>query len=117
MAHRAYAKDQRPFIERCLSDGRFEIDSGEIERRLREPCIGRKNFLHAGSVAGAQRLATAYTLVQTCRSLGICTRDYVIDVIQKIAGGWLISRLCELTPSRWARDRGLIAAVKQTSEK
>ena len=84
----AYAKHQRPFIERCLSDGRFEIDSGEIERRLREPCIGRKNFLHAGSVAGAQRLATAYTLVQTCRSLGICTRDYLIDVIQKIAGGW-----------------------------
>jgi transposase len=111
-----YAIQQRPYVERCFSDGRFEIDNGEIERVLREPCLGRKNFLHAGSVAGAKRLATAYTLVQSCRALGISTRDYLIDVITKIARGWPMSRICELIPDRWARDRGLLPTTNKASE-
>jgi transposase len=111
-----YAQNQRPYVERCFTDGRFEIDNGEIERTLKEPCLGRKNFLHAGSVAGAKRLATAYTLVQSCRALGISTRDYLIDVIEKIAGGWPMRRLCELVPDRWARDRGLLRATDEADQ-
>lgn len=108
-----YADNQRRYIERCFTDGRFEIDNGAIERILREPCLGRKNFLHAGSLAGAKRLATAYTLVQSCCALGISTRDYLIDVIEKVGGDWPMRRLCELVPDRWARDRGLLPPTDQ----
>lgn len=103
-----YALQQRVFIRRCFSDGRFEIDNGRVERAIREPAIGRRNFLFTGSAEGAKRLATAYTLVQSCRALGICTREYLIDIIDKLEAGWPLRRIAELVPDRWATDRGLL---------
>jgi transposase len=100
-----YAKQQRVYVRRCFSDGRFEIDNGAVERAIREPAIGRKNYLFTGSKDAAVRLGAAYTVVQTCRALGICTRDYLIDVIQKLEAGWPARRLAELMPQRWAQLR------------
>jgi transposase len=100
-----YAKQQRVYVRRCFSDGRFEIDNGACEREIREPAIGRKNFLFTGSTDAAHRLAAAYTLVQTCRNLGIATREYLIDVIAKLEAGWSARRLTDLLPQRWAELR------------
>jgi len=102
-----YALNQRPFIDRCFTDGRFEIDNGEIERVLKKPCVGRKNYLHAGSVAGAKRLAAAYTLVLSCKGLGINVNDYLVDVITKLAAGWPLRRIRELVPDAWAATRAI----------
>jgi hypothetical protein len=96
-----YAKQQRPYVRRCFTDGRFEIDNGAVERAIREPAIGRKNYLFAGSTAAAIRLAAAYTLVQSCRVLGINTRDYLIDIIGKLEAGWPAKHLADLMPHRW----------------
>jgi transposase len=98
-----YAEQQRVYVRRCFSDGRFEIDNGAVERAIREPAIGRKNFLFTGSKAAAVRLAGAYTLVQSCRAIGINTRAYLTDVIGKLEAGWPARRLAELMPHRWAR--------------
>ena len=111
-----YSENQRAYVERCFTDGRFEIDNGEIERVLKKACVGRRNFLHAGSLMGGQRLATAYTLVQSCRALGISSRDYLIDVIEKVAGNWPMSRICELVPDRWAHDRGLLTLTDEPGQ-
>lgn len=100
-----YAHQQRPFVRRCFSDGRFEIDNGAVERAIREPAIGRKNFMFTGSADAAQRLAGAYTLVQTCRALDLSTRDYLIDVITRLETGWPARRLTELLPHRWSALR------------
>ncbi len=100
-----YAKHQRPYIRRCFTDGRFEIDNGAVERSIRKPAVGRKNFLFTGSANAARRLAGAYSLVLTCRELGISTRDYLIDVLVKIEGGWPMRRLVELLPHNWAAVR------------
>lgn len=100
-----YAQNQRVFVRRCFSDGRFEIDNGAVERAIREPAIGRKNFLFTGSVAAAKRIAIAYSLVQTCRALGINTSDYLIDVLTKLERGWPARRLTELLPHNWAPNR------------
>jgi len=97
-----YAHHQRPFIRRCFSDGRFEIDNGAVERAIREPAIGRKNYLFTGSEAAGRRLAAAYSLVQTCRAIGVPTRDYLVDVITKIERRWPARRLTELLPHRWS---------------
>jgi hypothetical protein len=40
--------------------------------------------------------------VQSCRLLGISTRDYLIDVIDKLDAGWPLRRIHELVPDRWA---------------
>jgi transposase len=100
-----YAKQQRPFIRRCFSDGRFEIDNGAVERAIRKPAVGRRNFLFTGSAPAAARLAGAYSIVQTCRALGIPTREYLIDVLTKLESGWPARRLTELLPQRWAEHR------------
>lgn len=100
-----YAKQQRVYVRRCFEDGRLEIDNGAVERAIREAALGRKNFLFTGSAEAAKRLAGAYSLVQTCRALGLSTREYLIDVVTKIERGWPARRLTELLPQRWAAAR------------
>jgi hypothetical protein len=104
-----YAINQRVYVERCFTDGRFEIDNGEIERVLKKPCVGRKNYLHCGSVQGAKRLAAAYTLVMSCKALGINVNEYLVDIITKLAAGWKLSRIRELVPDAWAAARAASA--------
>lgn len=111
-----YARGQRPYLERCFTDGRFEIDNGAIERQFRRPKLGEKNFLFAGSDEGARRLAIGYTVVQTCLLNGVNPEEYIADVLVKLQGGWLKSRLHELLPDQWlaARQRERAAAAPVT---
>jgi len=111
-----YAENQRSFIERCFTDGRFEIDNGAIERTLKKPCVGRKNYLHCGSVQGAKRLAAAYTLVLSAKNLGLNVREYLIDVTTKLANGWPLTRLRELVPDAWAAARASAPASAPTGQ-
>lgn len=111
-----YAANQRVFVRRCFSDGRFEIDNGHTERAIRRPCIGRNNYLFTGSPEAAKRLAGAYTLVQSCRALGIDVRTYLIDVIRKLEADWPLRRLGELVPDRWAVLHGPGATGQQSAE-
>jgi len=69
------AEDQEPFLRRCFMDGRFELDTGRVERAIREVALGRKNFVLTGSTEGAERLATAYTVIVTdARTTWSCER-------------------------------------------
>ncbi len=97
-----YAINQRPFIRRCFEDGRFEIDQGRVERRIRNFAVGRRNYLFTGSVRGGERLALAYTLVDNCTILGVDAYSYLLDVITKLEAGWRMRRLSELIPWNWA---------------
>lgn len=110
-----YAKDQRPYIRRCFEDGRFEIDNGRVEREIREPAIGRKNYLFAGSAVAAGRLAAAYTVVQSARHTGVPVYDYLVDILQRLEAGWPARRLTDLLPERWAEQRAA-PSPQQTAE-
>lgn len=96
-----YAINQRPYFRHCFEDGRFEIDNGRCERRIRPFAVARRNFLFTGSIRGGERLATAFTLVDNCIILGIDTHAYLVDVINRIESGWPLKRLSELTPASW----------------
>lgn len=100
-----YAINQRPFFRRCFDDGRFEIDNGRVERRIRLFAVARRNFLFTGSARGGERLAIAFTLVDNCLALGIEPHRYLVDVIGKIEAGWPMQRLSELIPHRWAAQQ------------
>jgi transposase len=99
-----YAINQRPFFRRCFDDGRFEIDNGRVERRIRLFAVARRNFLFTGSARGGERLAIAFTIVDNCLALGIEPQRYLVDVIGKIEAGWPMQRLSELIPHRWAAE-------------
>jgi transposase len=100
-----YAINQRPFFRRCFDDGRFEIDNGRVERRIRLFAVARRNFLFTGSARGGERLAIAFTLVDNCLALGVEPHRYLVDVIGKIEAGWPMQRLSDLIPHRWAAQQ------------
>jgi hypothetical protein len=99
-----YAHNQRPFVRRAFEDGRFEIDNGRTERRIRPFAVGRRGFLFTGSRRGGERLAVAFTLVDNCILLGIDPQPYLEDVLTKLTCGWPMRRLSELTPHRWMTE-------------
>jgi transposase len=99
-----YAQKRSAALLRYLEDGRLEIDNGEVERLIRLVALGRKNFLFAGSDAGAERAAVAYTVLATCTLHQVDPWAYVKDVLEKIAGDWPQRELDRLLPDRWAEE-------------
>ncbi len=95
-----YTLGQWPKLERYISDGRFEIDNNWIENVIRPVALGRKNYLFAGSHAGARRAALIYSLVATAKLHGVEPLAYLRDVLTRIAD-YLVSRLAELLPQNW----------------
>jgi hypothetical protein len=63
----------------------------------REIALGRKNYLFAGSDAGGERAAAAYTLIETAKLNGLNPEAYLRDVLGRIADHH-INRIAKLLP-------------------
>ena len=66
-----YAQGQWTKLERYVDDGRHPIDNNACENSIRPFVIGRRNWLFADTVAGANASANLYSLLQTCKANGI----------------------------------------------
>lgn len=99
-----YMQRQWGALVRFLEDGRLLPDNNNAERQLRTVALGRKNWLFAGSLAGAKRAAILYSLAQGCRLAGIDCWAYFHDVLLQVAT-LPHTRIDELTPDRWAEAR------------
>ena len=60
--------------------------------------MGRKNYLFAGSDAGARRAAILYTVLRTCARNDVAPLEYLRDVLTRLADGWPQPRIDELLP-------------------
>ena len=67
--------------------------------------MGRRNYLFAGSHAGAERAAIAYSICATCSLLGINPVEYLADVLPRLARGVSEQELVALTPAAWKAAR------------
>lgn len=94
-----YALERRASLEKFLDDPRIPMDNNQSERDLRHVVIGRKNWNFAGSYEGAERLATFFTLMQSCKRVKLNPWVYLTHVFSVIEDH-SIQRLDELTPSR-----------------
>jgi transposase len=110
-----YAINQWTPLLRFLEDARLPLHNNASELRLREIAVGRKNYLFAGSDAGAERAACVYTLVATCVLTGVDPWAYLADVLEKLAQGWPQRRLEELLPPMWKAAREASAQTPSTS--
>ena len=97
-----YSARQWDALNDFLDDGELEIDNGLAERVIRTLAIGRKNYMFAGSDAGAEHAAILYSLICCCDLAQIDAGAYLRDVMMKIASGWPQSKISELTPMNWA---------------
>lgn len=96
-----YADGQWNALIRFAQDGRVSIDNGAVERAIRPVALGRKNYLFAGSEAGARNAAVIYSLMGSCELSGAPVDVYFRDVMEKISHGWPMRRLSELLPYEW----------------
>ena len=99
-----YALSRWTALTRYLDDGRVEIDNNAAERSLRAVCLGRKNFLFAGSDDGGERAAAIYTLTGTAKLNGLDPELYLRQVLERIADH-PIKRIAELLPWNLAAAR------------
>lgn len=81
-----------------------DIDSNAVERQIRPIALGRKNYLFAGSHAGAVRAAVMYSLIQSCKLNRVNPFDYLTDVLRQVHT-LPASRLPELLPHNWANHK------------
>ena len=96
-----YLTNQWAALQRVVEDGRFRIDNNGAENQLRAVAAGRKNWLFAGSFAGATRAALLSSLVQRCALIDVSPFDYLKDVLLRVATH--PQRLItQLTPAGWA---------------
>ena len=61
-----------------------EEPNNDTERDLRQPVVGRKNWLFAGSEGGAHSAAVLFTLAGSCLLQGICPQSYLRDVFERL---------------------------------
>jgi hypothetical protein len=93
---------------RYTTDGRLSIDNNLAERTLRAVAIGRANWTFMGSADAGEWAATHYSVVGTCRHLGIDPFAYLRDVLPKLhalGDRPTVEHLTPLLPDRWLIER------------
>jgi transposase len=80
----SYTLNQWPKLLVYLQDGRLENNNNLSERAIKPFVIGRKGWLFASSVAGAEAAATLFSLIETCKHHGIEPYDWFRYVLQQI---------------------------------
>ena len=100
-----YFTNHQVALARFLEYGYLPLDNGIVERLHVRTALTRKNFLFAGSDAGGERAAIAYTILGSCRLAGVDPREYLADVLPRLTGRIRLVDLPALMPSRWAAAR------------
>ena len=66
-----YLSSQWPKLTLYVTHGAYPIDNNACENSIRPFVIGRRNWLFADTVAGANASANLYSLLQTCAANGV----------------------------------------------
>jgi len=79
-----YARSQKKYIERYLTDGRLEISNNRAERSIKLLVIGRKNWIFNNTANGARASAVYYSLVVTAIENGLNPYEYLAWVLTQM---------------------------------
>ncbi|VGO11747.1 hypothetical protein PDESU_04820 [Pontiella desulfatans] len=99
-----YALDRWEALNLYLEHGTFEIDNNLVENAIRPTALGKKNFLFFGSPNSGQTSAVIYSLVETCRKLGLNPAEYLKDLLDALPT-MQQSEAANWTPARWSTAR------------
>jgi transposase len=73
-----------PRLTRYLENAHISPDNNAAENAIRPFVVGRKNWLFAGSPAGADAAATLYSLIETARACGLDPYQYLRFLFERI---------------------------------
>jgi len=79
----------------------IELSTNWAENSMRPIAIGRRNWLHLGSKEAGPKIAAIFSVVESCRKLGVPVRHYLAHVLPGLADR-SIHELAALTPNTYA---------------
>jgi len=79
----------------------IELSTNWAENSMRPIAIGRRNWLQIGSKEAGPKIAAIFSIMESCRKLGVPVRQYLADVLPGLADR-SIQSLAELTPMAYA---------------
>ena len=79
-----YALNQENCLKRYLEDGHLSIDNLDAERAIKNFAVGRRNWLFAKSIRGAQASATVYSITKTAMLNNLKPYNYLTYVMEKM---------------------------------
>lgn len=106
-----YVTNHQVALGRFLEYGYLPLDNGIVERLHVRAALTRKNFLFAGSDAGGERAAIAFTILGCCQLAGVDPVAYLADVLPRLTGRVRLLDLPALLPSRWAAAHAAATAT------
>jgi len=105
-----YLLNHREALGRFLEDGAIPPDNGIVERLHVRAALTRKNFLFAGSDAGGDRAAIAFTILSCCRLAHVDPVEYLAEVLPRLAKKIRLRDVSALLPAAWKAARTETAA-------
>ncbi len=78
---------QENYLRRYLDDGHLSIDNNSAERAIKNFAVGRRNWLFAKSIRGADASAVVYSIAETALLNGLkpyVYLSYVLDELRKM---------------------------------
>jgi transposase len=112
-----YALSNWQALMRYTEQGYLAIDNNFSERALRQVVVGRANWTFCGSAAGGGTAAALYSVVGTCKRLGIDPFAYLREALPGLfALGDMpaVEQLPEWLPDRWLLRRAREAPPAST---
>jgi transposase len=95
-----YLARQWPKLIRFVDDGCYSLDNNVQENAIRPFCVGRRNWLFADTVDGAQASANLYSLLQTCVVNGIDAWRYLRALLVALPAATTVDDYAALLPWR-----------------
>lgn len=75
-----YTLNQEVYLRRYLEDGHLSIDNNSAERALKNFAVGRRNWLFAKSVRGADASALVYSITETALDVLLTLTNILIQM-------------------------------------
>ena len=96
-----YTLKRWPELTRFLDHPVIELSTNWAENSMRPIAIGRRNWLHLGSKEAGPKIAAIFSVVESCRKLGVPIRKYLAEVLPGLADR-SIQQLAALSPTAYA---------------
>ncbi len=113
-----YALNIWSVLRRYLEQGYLAIDNNLSERTLRAMALGRNNWGVIGSESGGQRAAVLYSVVGTCKHLGLDPFEYprgALPGLFALSEKTVPEQLLNWLPDRWVLRCGRDAPLRDAT--
>ena len=93
-----------PKLRRCFDYAEVELSNNLAENSMSGIALGRKNWLHVGSIKSGPKVAAILSIIESCRRLGVPAKEYLMAVLPGLDRR-LMSDVAQITPARWSVAR------------